>query len=162
MAVNEPFVEKRFWLEHDGHPRVAVVFLTCWGFSPTSLPPGHKAPIESIDALIDVTRCPSFPDKHPLHHGSTGGGVQRARKGAVALKLDAPHRHLPQAHLRKHPVPRADAVRLQEMLLGLVAAVACVLGRLPGTHHHVAERHLVSLHADHGFLTPRFGRAESE
>ena len=37
MAVNEPFVEKRFWLEHDGHPRVAVVFLTCWGLF-TNLP----------------------------------------------------------------------------------------------------------------------------
>ena len=39
MAVNEPFVEKRFWLEHDGHPRVAVVFLACWGSFTNHLAP---------------------------------------------------------------------------------------------------------------------------
>ena len=31
MAVNEPFVEKRFWLEHGGHLRVAVLFFAWLG-----------------------------------------------------------------------------------------------------------------------------------
>jgi len=111
---------------------------------------------------MHVLRRTSLAGKNPLHHGATCGGVKRARKDPVTLKLDAAHRHLSQAHLRKHPVPRPDAVRLQKVFAGLVAAVASVLGCLPRTHHYVTVRQLVSLGTDHGFLAPRYWRKEGE